>query len=159
MFIEMRASGYTDVSITSAYRPYSQQKYLFENYTASELKSHPGWTLERRGGSRNILGAPRNKRTSDRTLLRPAQSSVGRQTLCKRRSLLHGFVTMRGNSVLYFAIPKIKQQQQDTISSRGITASSDAITRRRSTNKGYASKNMPHSKIRSQIKKYKNHSS
>lgn len=46
MFIEMRASGYTDVSITSAYRPYSQQKYLFENYTADELKSHPGWTLE-----------------------------------------------------------------------------------------------------------------
>lgn len=46
MFIEMRASGYTDVSITSAYRPYSQQKYLFEKYTADELKSHPGWTLE-----------------------------------------------------------------------------------------------------------------
>lgn len=46
MFIEMRACGYTDVSITSGYRSYSRQKYLFEKYTADELKSHPGWTLE-----------------------------------------------------------------------------------------------------------------
>lgn len=46
MFIEMRACGYTDVSITSGYRSYSYQAKLFEDYTNKELANHPGWTLE-----------------------------------------------------------------------------------------------------------------
>lgn len=46
MFIEMRACGYTDVSITSGYRSYSYQASLFEEYTNKELANHPGWTRE-----------------------------------------------------------------------------------------------------------------
>ncbi len=46
MFIEMRACGYTDVSITSGYRSYTYQAELFENYTNKELANHPGWTRE-----------------------------------------------------------------------------------------------------------------
>ncbi len=34
MFIEMRAAGYTDVSITSAYRSYAYQESLFNQYLA-----------------------------------------------------------------------------------------------------------------------------
>ena len=36
-------SGYP-LSVTSAYRSYETQNYLFSNYTQQELASHPGWT-------------------------------------------------------------------------------------------------------------------
>lgn len=35
MFIEMRAAGYTDVSVTSAYRSYEYQGQLYNNYVAN----------------------------------------------------------------------------------------------------------------------------
>lgn len=38
-------SGYP-LSVTSAYRSYDTQNYLFSNYTQNELASHPGWTKE-----------------------------------------------------------------------------------------------------------------
>lgn len=41
MFIELRANGYTDVSVTSAYRSYSYQSTLFNMYTDNELKKNP----------------------------------------------------------------------------------------------------------------------
>lgn len=46
LFIEMRAYGYTDVSVTSAFRSYALQDKLFTKYTDNELQSHPGWTKE-----------------------------------------------------------------------------------------------------------------
>lgn len=46
LFIEMRTYGYTDVSVTSAFRSYSYQESLFTGYVSNELKSHPGWTRE-----------------------------------------------------------------------------------------------------------------
>lgn len=36
-------SGYP-LSVTSAYRSYETQNYLFSNYTQKELAEHPGWT-------------------------------------------------------------------------------------------------------------------
>ncbi|MBE6657287.1 MAG: D-alanyl-D-alanine carboxypeptidase family protein [Ruminococcaceae bacterium] len=36
-------SGYP-LSVTSAYRSYDTQNYLFSNYTQKELTEHPGWT-------------------------------------------------------------------------------------------------------------------
>ncbi len=36
-------SGYP-LSVTSAYRSYETQNYLFESYTQKELAAHPGWT-------------------------------------------------------------------------------------------------------------------
>lgn len=42
MFIELRANGYTDVSITSAYRSYSYQNTLFNSY----IKQYPNLTYE-----------------------------------------------------------------------------------------------------------------
>ncbi|MBE6561647.1 MAG: hypothetical protein E7662_11035 [Ruminococcaceae bacterium] len=44
MFIELRANGYTDVSVTSAYRSYSYQKSLFNMYTDNEMKKNPSLT-------------------------------------------------------------------------------------------------------------------
>lgn len=44
LFIEMRAYGYTDVSVTSAFRSYNYQEQLFTGYVAKELKNHSGWT-------------------------------------------------------------------------------------------------------------------
>ena len=38
-------SGYP-LSVTSAYRSYETQNYLFSNYTQKELAEHPGWTKE-----------------------------------------------------------------------------------------------------------------
>lgn len=38
-------SGYP-LSVTSAYRSYDTQNYLFQNYTQKELASHPGWTKD-----------------------------------------------------------------------------------------------------------------
>lgn len=46
LFIEMRAYGYTDVSVTSAFRGYNYQEQLFTGYVSKELKSHSGWTQE-----------------------------------------------------------------------------------------------------------------
>ncbi|MBQ7669233.1 MAG: M15 family metallopeptidase [Clostridia bacterium] len=37
MYIEMRASGYTDVSVTSAYRSYTRQKEIFDMYLNMNL--------------------------------------------------------------------------------------------------------------------------
>lgn len=37
LFIEMRAAGYTDVSVTSGYRSYSKQEYLYGVYTNNEM--------------------------------------------------------------------------------------------------------------------------
>ena len=37
MFIELRAEGFTDVSVTSAYRSYTYQEYLFNMYTDNEM--------------------------------------------------------------------------------------------------------------------------
>lgn len=44
MFIELRANGYTDVSVTSAYRAYSYQQYLFNMYTEQEMSRNPSLT-------------------------------------------------------------------------------------------------------------------
>lgn len=44
MFIEMRACGYTDVSVTSAYRSYSYQSQLFNMYTDNEMAKNPSLT-------------------------------------------------------------------------------------------------------------------
>ncbi len=46
LYIEMRAAGYNDVSVTSGYRSYDKQKYLYGVYTNNEMASHPSWTLE-----------------------------------------------------------------------------------------------------------------
>lgn len=37
LYIEMRASGYTDVSVTSGYRSYDKQEYLYNVYTEREM--------------------------------------------------------------------------------------------------------------------------
>ena len=39
MFIEMRAAGFKNVFVTSAYRSYSYQNTIFENYITQEQKS------------------------------------------------------------------------------------------------------------------------
>ena len=44
MFIELRANGFTDVSVTSAYRSYSYQSYLFNMYTEQEMSRNPSLT-------------------------------------------------------------------------------------------------------------------
>ena len=44
MFIELRANGFTDVSVTSAYRSYSYQAYLFNMYTEQEMAANPSLT-------------------------------------------------------------------------------------------------------------------
>ncbi|MBE6680444.1 MAG: hypothetical protein E7598_08015 [Ruminococcaceae bacterium] len=46
LFIEMRAAGYTDVSVTSGYRSYDKQKYLYGVYTNNEMAAHPDWSRE-----------------------------------------------------------------------------------------------------------------
>lgn len=46
LYIEMRANGYTDVSVTSAYRSYTYQNSLFNTYTANEMARDPSLTLE-----------------------------------------------------------------------------------------------------------------
>lgn len=47
LYIEMRAAGYTDVSVTSGYRTYEKQDYLYRLYTENEMKAHPDWSKER----------------------------------------------------------------------------------------------------------------
>ncbi len=44
MFIELRANGYTDVSVTSAYRSYTYQAYLFNMYTEQEMAANKSLT-------------------------------------------------------------------------------------------------------------------
>lgn len=39
MFIELRAAGYTDVSVTSGYRTYEKQEYLYNLYTEREMQA------------------------------------------------------------------------------------------------------------------------
>ncbi len=39
LYIEMRAAGYTDVSVTSGYRTYEKQEYLYNLYTDREMKA------------------------------------------------------------------------------------------------------------------------
>lgn len=46
MFIELRAAGYTDVSVTSGYRSYSYQESLFNTYFERDRKRYPDWTDE-----------------------------------------------------------------------------------------------------------------
>ena len=41
MFIELRAQGYIDVSVTSAYRSYTYQNSLFTTYTNNEMAKNP----------------------------------------------------------------------------------------------------------------------
>ena len=41
MFIEMRAAGFMDVFVTSAYRSYDYQSGLFNTYIADEMKKNP----------------------------------------------------------------------------------------------------------------------
>lgn len=44
LILEMRAVGYTGVSMTSSYRSYKRQEELFAIYKQNEKKSHPTWT-------------------------------------------------------------------------------------------------------------------
>ena len=44
MICELHAQGYTDIVMTSAYRGYARQEYLFNYYINEELAAHPGWT-------------------------------------------------------------------------------------------------------------------
>ncbi|MBE6652342.1 MAG: D-alanyl-D-alanine carboxypeptidase family protein [Ruminococcaceae bacterium] len=44
---ELRACGYTDITITSGYRSYEYQQILFNTYLGNEMAAHPDWTQER----------------------------------------------------------------------------------------------------------------
>ncbi len=44
LFIEMRAAGFTDVSVTSAYRSYEYQEQLYNDYTNKEMNNNPALT-------------------------------------------------------------------------------------------------------------------
>ena len=46
MFIEMRAAGYNDVFVTSAYRSYTYQNGLFETYIGQEMAADPSLSRE-----------------------------------------------------------------------------------------------------------------
>lgn len=46
LYIEMKAAGYTDVSVTSAYRSYSYQEELYNGYIAREKANDPSLTDE-----------------------------------------------------------------------------------------------------------------
>ncbi len=41
---DLHAHGFTDIVITSAYRTYAYQEYLFNHYTELEQNRHPDWT-------------------------------------------------------------------------------------------------------------------
>lgn len=41
LYIELKAEGYTDVSVTSGYRSYAYQQTLFSDYTSKEMASNP----------------------------------------------------------------------------------------------------------------------
>ena len=44
LILEMRAIGYTGISMTSSYRSYKRQEELFSIYKQNEKKAHPAWT-------------------------------------------------------------------------------------------------------------------
>lgn len=46
MLIEMRSEGFSDVYVTSAYRPYSYQSALFNTYIDKEMAKNPSLTRE-----------------------------------------------------------------------------------------------------------------
>ena len=46
LFIEMKAAGYSDVSVTSGYRSYDYQQTLFATYTQNEMSRDPSLTQE-----------------------------------------------------------------------------------------------------------------
>ena len=46
LIAEMKAEGYLSVSVTSAYRGYDYQKFLFDKYYADEKAAHPSWSNE-----------------------------------------------------------------------------------------------------------------
>ncbi|MBQ2376763.1 MAG: D-alanyl-D-alanine carboxypeptidase family protein [Clostridia bacterium] len=46
MFIELRAAGFSDVSVTSGYRSYSYQESLFNSYISRDKARYPDWTDE-----------------------------------------------------------------------------------------------------------------
>lgn len=46
MYIEMRSAGYTDVSVTSAYRSYGEQESLYNTYINQEMEQN-GYSYER----------------------------------------------------------------------------------------------------------------
>ncbi len=46
LYAEMHAAGYYDMAVYSAYRTYSYQSVLFENYTQNEMNSNPSLTRE-----------------------------------------------------------------------------------------------------------------
>ncbi|MBQ4328085.1 MAG: M15 family metallopeptidase [Clostridia bacterium] len=46
MFIELRAAGYNDVSVTSAYRSFAYQESLFNSYYERDRNRYPDWTDE-----------------------------------------------------------------------------------------------------------------
>ena len=46
LIAEMRAEGFTDVKITSAYRSYTRQDQLFEGYIANEMSKNPSLTRD-----------------------------------------------------------------------------------------------------------------
>ncbi len=46
LFIEMRAAGFTDVSVMSGYRSYTYQNQLYTDYTNREMTNNPSLTLE-----------------------------------------------------------------------------------------------------------------
>ena len=46
MFIELRAAGFGDVSVTSGYRSYSYQESLFNSYISRDKARYPDWTDE-----------------------------------------------------------------------------------------------------------------
>ena len=44
LYIEMYAAGYTDVSVTSAYRSYATQEYLHNLYISNQMEANPALT-------------------------------------------------------------------------------------------------------------------
>ena len=46
MFIELRAAGFSDVSVTSGYRSYAYQESLFNSYFERDKGRYPDWTDE-----------------------------------------------------------------------------------------------------------------
>ena len=46
LFIEMSAAGYTDVSVTSAYRSFATQEYLHNQYISNQMEANPALTWD-----------------------------------------------------------------------------------------------------------------
>ncbi len=46
LFLEAAQHGITDVTVTSGYRTYAYQQYLFDTYIANEMKAHPSWSYD-----------------------------------------------------------------------------------------------------------------